>query len=284
MQDTATDPPAAVDFSIVIPTFNRARKLADCLESIAALDYDTDAFEVIVVDDGGATPLDDVISDFDRRLQIRLLRQTNAGPASARNAGAAAAVGRFVIFTDDDCAPATDWLRRLAAHYAQRPDCAVAGRTVNGLTQNIYATASQMLIDYLFDYYNQGPQQPNFATSSNLAFPLRDFIEIGGFDRSFPLAAAEDRELCDRWLHQNRPLVYAPDVQVLHFHQMNFWSFLRQQRNYGRGASVPIARLTQFGSNPCRSTSTCSATRSAAGRSCRRSALPCCSSCHNACA
>jgi glycosyltransferase involved in cell wall biosynthesis len=236
MPDRPTEHVAAVDFSIVVPTFNRPESLRACLDALVTLDYPMQDYEVIVVDDGGTAPLGELIRSYEDRLQITLLHQENAGPASARNAGANAATGRFVTFTDDDCTPADDWLRSLGERFRRQPECAVAGRTVNGLTRNIYATASQMLIDYLFDYYNQSSRQPSFATSSNLAFPRRAFIEIGGFDRSFPLAAAEDRELCDRWLHQHKALVYAPEVQVQHFHRMNLRLFLRQQRNYGRGA------------------------------------------------
>lgn len=236
MKDKPTDRPGAINFSIVIPTRDRPRSLQACLDALAALDYPKQHYEVIVVDDSSTSPLDELIRRFEDRLQIALLRQVNAGPASARNVGANVATGRFIAFTDDDCVPAVDWLHKLEKRFSEQPECAVAGRTVNGLTQNIYATTSQMLIDYLFDHYSERSRQLNFATSSNLAFPRAAFIALGGFDRGFPLAAAEDRELCDRWNFASKTVVYAPEVRVQHFHQMNFWNFLRQHRNYGRGA------------------------------------------------
>src|SRR5262249_61680217 len=58
----------------------------------------------------------------------------------------------------------------------------------------------------------------------------------GGFDTRVPRAAAEDRELCDRWRQQGRPMIYAPGAVVDHAHAMNFRKYWRQHFDYGRGA------------------------------------------------
>jgi len=76
-------------FSIVIPTYNRPKQLASCLQAIEGLTYPRDRFEVIVVDDGSRTPLDSIVNKFSDRVAVRLILQSNAGPASARNRGAA---------------------------------------------------------------------------------------------------------------------------------------------------------------------------------------------------
>ena len=79
--------------SIVIPTYNRPDQLAICLCACSRLDYPRDRFEVIVIDDGGVTPLDDVVNRFHGLLSLKLLRQENAGPATARNRRAVEAGG-----------------------------------------------------------------------------------------------------------------------------------------------------------------------------------------------
>lgn len=65
----------AQNFSIVIPTYNRPEQLVVCLQACARLDYHRDRFEVIVVDDGGATPLDEIVARFHGVLTLKLLRQ-----------------------------------------------------------------------------------------------------------------------------------------------------------------------------------------------------------------
>jgi GT2 family glycosyltransferase len=192
---------------------------------------------VIVVDDGSGKPPEDVLDRFRPALNVKLFVQEHAGPATARNTGAASAKGEFLSFTDDDCEPAPDWLRNLAARLVTTPDCIIGGPTINTLKDNVYSSASQMLIDYLYSYFNTDAHRgPLFFTSSNLAVSAAKFQESGGFDTTFPLAAAEDREFCDRWRRQGRQLIYAPEIQVYHSHELTLRSFCRQHYSYGRGA------------------------------------------------
>src|SRR5262245_37328532 len=93
-------------FSIVVPTYQRPDQLTMCLQSLTFLDYPRSNFEVIVVDDGSEMPPETVVAAFHDRLDVTLLTQPHAGPAQARNTGAAHAKGAFLVFTDDDCTPA----------------------------------------------------------------------------------------------------------------------------------------------------------------------------------
>ncbi|ULA64037.1 MAG: Putative glycosyltransferase [Nitrospira sp.] len=222
--------------SIVIPTYNRPDQLAACLRACSRLDYPRDRCEVIVVDDGGGAPLDEAVKPFHGLLTLTLLRQENAGPAAARNKGAVEAAGEVLIFTDDDCMPASDWLKVVAAQFVASPDSAVGGETYNALTQNLYSTASQLLVSYLLAYYSDIPERVRFFPSCNVAFPTKQFLEIGGFDLSFPRSAGEDRELCDRWQHRGYRLRYVPEAVVYHAHHLTAKTFLRQHFHYGCGA------------------------------------------------
>ena len=222
-------------FSIIIPTYNRPDRLANCLKAIAELDYPRDCFEVIVVDDGSKTPLESVVTSFQNQIQIKLLRQENAGPAAARNRGAAEARGKYLAFTDDDCQPTTSWLTQFAASFANSPQAMLGGKTINALQSNPFSTASQKLIDYLYEYYNPAKGKSAFFASNNIAMPAENFKALNGFDVSFPLAAAEDRDFCDRW-DRAYPMVYVPEAQIEHYHKLSLKSFWRQHFGYGRGA------------------------------------------------
>ena len=192
-------------FSIVVPTYNRPSQLASCLHALTQLDYPQERYEVVVVDDGSQTPLDATVKPFQSETNIILLRQKNAGPAAARNTGARQAKGDYIAFTDDDCMPTADWLRQLTMALQARPDAMVGGRTLTALPGNVYSSASQALIDYLYSYYSSASQGIFFA-SNNIAMSRQHFLDIGGFDVSFPLAAAEDRNLCDCWQQAGYPM------------------------------------------------------------------------------
>lgn len=249
MADGAADDPSPVatdgrrgpaeeapSFSIVIATRARPRQLGDCLSALDLLDYPRACFEVLVVDDGGPEPLDSTVAPYRGRFDLTLLRQAHGGPAAARNAGAARAVGTFLAFTDDDCQPAPDWLRALAARFGTAPEAMIGGRTVNALPENPFSTASQLLVDYLYEYYNADPAGPRFFASNNLAAPAERFRALGGFNPRFTRTAAEDRELCDRWVQFGEHLTYAPEVVIRHAHCLDLGGFWRQHFNYGHGA------------------------------------------------
>ena len=227
---------AAPLFSIVIPSYCRPQRLNRCLQAISQLDYSRDRFEVVVVDDGSDPPLEAVVAPWQAQIPIRLIHQANAGPAAARNTGAYQAKGTFLAFTDDDCTPAGDWLKQLEVCTNQFPDHLIGGRTLNALSENPYSSASQLLIDYLYEYYNVQSGNATFFASNNFAVPTRHFRELGGFDVAFPLAAGEDREFCDRWVYRGYKMHYAPNALVHHAHQLKLPSFWKQHSNYGRGA------------------------------------------------
>ena len=114
-------------FSIIVPTYNRPDKLAACLQSFVELEYPHDKFQVIVVNDSTEISVETTISPFLHQLNLTLLTQPNSGPATARNTGSFAATGKFLVFTDDDCTVAADWLQNLESRFVETPDCLIGG-------------------------------------------------------------------------------------------------------------------------------------------------------------
>lgn len=231
--------------SVVVPTCSRPGRLRSCLVGLDALDYAKDQYEVVVVDDGSAVPAETVVAPFRDRLRITLIRQANAGPAAARNAGAAQANGRFLAFIDDDCVPARAWLSALAARFSETPDCLIGGGIVNALPQNLYSTTTDLLTQYTYRYHQRRSETPCVFAAGNLAVPTKCFRELGGFSASFPLAAGEDYDLCHRWQEHGYPTAYAPEAVVYHAHALTFRAFCRQHFNYGRGLFHFRARIAR---------------------------------------
>lgn len=87
-----------IDFSVIIPTYNRLAYLKDCVASVKA--QSCSPIEIIVVDDGS----DDGSVEWlrDTHPDVRLIEQQNAGPGAARNRGAAEARGEYLAFLDSD--------------------------------------------------------------------------------------------------------------------------------------------------------------------------------------
>jgi GT2 family glycosyltransferase len=226
-------PPA---ISVVIPTRNRSDALLCCVAAIASARRPVDGLEFVVVNDGGAALPADALRAAAGGVPLQLIDQRGVGPAGARNRGAAAASGRILAFTDDDCEPHRDWLLELEQQLQRDPDVVVAGRAESLHPDNDWAVASQLLTDHLHRWYNRDPEHSSFMTSNNLALSAHTFAQLGGFDATFPTAAAEDREFAERALRAGRRLVHVPGAVVAHRHRLTARAFLRQHYGYGRGA------------------------------------------------
>lgn len=234
--DSVHEPGATTMVSVVVAAHGRTESLTRCMDALCAQSLPRDRFEVIVCDDGSPEPLEPALAPFAGRIALTVVRQQQAGPASARNEGARRATGRYLAFTDDDCVPAPDWLEQLVASFEQEPEQLVGGAIVNLLPDDPHATATQLIMDCVYTRYTVGPStQLRFFSTANLAVPAKRFRQLGGFSNSFPLAAGEDYDFCARWHHAGYLGNYAPQAVVGHAHGHDLASFWGQHFAYGRG-------------------------------------------------
>ena len=85
-------------FSVVIPTYNRARLVCEAIDSV--LMQEVGPIQIVVIDDGSTDETQSAIARYSS--QIECIRQENCGPAAAKNAGIRSATGEFVSFLDSD--------------------------------------------------------------------------------------------------------------------------------------------------------------------------------------
>ncbi len=221
-------------FSVIIPTYDRPLQLTTCVNALTKLNYPRDRFEVLVVDDGSPTSLREVVKTFGDAINVKLLCQDNTGPAGARNFGAAHATGDFLAFTDDDCEPEVNWLSAFANRFREDSRRVLGGRTINALEQNPYSATSQLIIDVVYEHFNNDEDGARFFASNNFAVSAEVFQQLKGFDAKF--LTSEDRDFCARAIQRGIKLSYAPDAVIKHAHQLTLSTLWRQHYNYGRGA------------------------------------------------
>lgn len=220
--------------SVVVPTVGRVRSLGRCLTALEHADYEPGRFEVVVANDRGLEEVESMVASFADRLRASTARPARSGPSAARNAGAAAALGEYVAFTDDDCEPEPRWLAELERSLVANSGAASGGAVRNGATENLGAVATQAVVDALHSGFNRDLDAPRFFASSNVAFPSRAFRSLGGFDEDERYA--EDRDLCERWIAAGNRFVSAPEAVVVHMRTLDLREFMGQHYGYGRGA------------------------------------------------
>jgi glycosyltransferase involved in cell wall biosynthesis len=246
------------DISVIVCSHNGERTLPVTLAHVRQQTLSRSRYEVIVVDDGS----DDDTSALARAAGVQVVRLAiPAGLAAARNAGVGAAAGAIVAFTDDDCAPARNWLAALSSSFADAAVDGVGGKVVpdcrNGfllrylqarnpltpLPAELLAcsSAGYRLRLYLRSVVVSEPEPaagaPLYcAVGANMAFRRELIVELGGFDEAFTFGG-EEEDLCRR--AHSRPhgarLRHEPDAVVVHRFEPRPGDLLRRARAYGIG-------------------------------------------------
>jgi GT2 family glycosyltransferase len=201
---------AKPDVSVVIPTRDRAARLAAALAALRAQTLEPDRFEIVVVDDGSTDGTAQVLGGQpDGAPRVASVRLEGRGPAAARNAGWRAARAPLVAFTDDDCEADAGWLEELLEAHAENP-----GAILQGVTKPIPREAELLRRPFTRTRRIEGPS-PWFATC-NIAYPREVLERLGGFDELFPEALGEDTDLGWRALEQGAHVEFAPAALVHH--------------------------------------------------------------------
>jgi glycosyltransferase involved in cell wall biosynthesis len=110
---------ATARVAVVIPCFNAARFIGDSIRSVLGQTYPN--IEIIVVDDGSTDDLDGTLGPY--RDRLTLLRQPNAGQATARNRGIAATRAEYIAFLDADDRWRSGKVAAQVAILNARPEC-----------------------------------------------------------------------------------------------------------------------------------------------------------------
>lgn len=223
-----------MNVSVVVPSRDRPEPLGRCLAALAA--QTRPPAEVVVVDDasrdGAAVAR---VGASVRGVRVRMVVGRGRGPAAARNLGVAQATGDVVAFVDDDCRPDHGWLEALVAPLAAGAPAA-AGATVVGEPASAATRASQVVTNHLLEAgLDDRFGTVDFAPTCNLAVRA-DALAGLPFDETYPLAAGEDRDWCDRAAAAGLTIRYVPGALVRHHPELTVGRFVAQQVRYGEGA------------------------------------------------
>ena len=87
--------------SVIVPVYNVARYLPQCVDSILSQDYKD--LEVILIDDGSTDTSGEICDQYaEKDPRVRVIHQKNGGAAAAKNAGLRIASGDYLTFADSD--------------------------------------------------------------------------------------------------------------------------------------------------------------------------------------
>lgn len=225
--------------SVIVPVHNGAATIGACVQALLAQDYPADRREIIIVDNNST----DATPRLVQALPVRCVAERAAQSSyAARNAGVAAARGEILAFTDADCVPAPDWLRRGVAAFNGSPGVGGVAGAIRPLPPTTlaqrYAVETQALSQ---ETAVRGNSYRPAAYTANAFYRRVAWEAAGGFDPA--VRSGGDADLA--WRVQERAgwrIAYAGDAVVAHRHRETVRGLLRQRRLYGYGSVINYAK------------------------------------------
>jgi len=217
--------------SVIVPVRNAAGDLPRLLAALTALDWPGDRLQILIVDNGST----DGSREAAAAAGVRVLEERKRGAYAARNRGLTEATGSWVAFTDADCAPRPDWLRRLLADPIPDEVGAIAGEVAALET----TTPVQRFVEArgLMKHAVTLPHKslPGFSTA-NVAVRRDVLAGLGGFRDD--VLYFGDMELAWRMqIETGLGVAFRPDAVVLHRHRRDRAALWRQGVQHGRGVA-----------------------------------------------
>ena len=232
-----------VELSVVVPTYNRAPLLDECLGALVEQERE-EPFEVVVVDDGSSDGSAAVLERYRRLLPLRFEHKANGGQASALNRGTELARGRFCLYLDDDVLASP---RLVAEHLrAQRRSGGAVALGYLGLELPPRAGGLARYVEdwwtRQFDSLARGEREPTFRNcySGNLSAPRQAVLDTGGFAEWIPRSF--DVELAYRLERAGLPLVFVPDARAVQRYTKGFVAIARDFESAGTAAVAMVRR------------------------------------------
>jgi GT2 family glycosyltransferase len=233
----------APPLSVVIPSYNRRRKLEKALSAFAAQTYPHDRYEVVVVIDGSTDGSGDLARSLEVPYRLRVVEQENRGVAAARNRGAAEAEHPLLVFLDDDLIPDHDLLAGHATAQRDRGEEEVAFGYCPPVVEGRRLWELWLRRSWE-DYYRRAADPDHQWTfmdfaSANVSLRRSLFRSSGGFDEDFR-RRNEERELGVRLLARGARLRFCPTLRARHELDTRFSTEIRHTREVAR-ADVLLA-------------------------------------------
>lgn len=237
--------------SVVIPTYNDNLRLELALWGLARQSYKE--FELVIVNDGGDTSVEETIGRYNEYLTIRYHylnpQSTVYRPSKARNAGIAQAIGDRIIFLDGDVIPSVDLIKAHAQYGSY--DIAVLGPrariresaltrlkdrmaaevlTFADIEKSVYVVDERLRIEkYAKDFkalsvfsfdtasYHSDVKFSCLCHSMNISYSKRSLMALDGFDERYDgMLHGEDHDLAIRYLSIGYGVVTIPQHFVYH--------------------------------------------------------------------
>ncbi|CAI8347980.1 MAG: Putative glycosyltransferase EpsH [Flavobacteriaceae bacterium] len=222
-----------IQFSFIIPVYNRPHQIKELLESFKALKYSS-AYEIVIVEDGSTICSSEIVASYQDVLDISYYQKPNSGPGDSRNFGMNLAKGNYYIILDSDVLLPPDYLEHVSAFLKHSyVDCFGGADAAHHSFTNLQKAINYTMTSFLTTGGIRGSKKAvqHFEPRSfNMGISKKAFEATLGFAKIHP---GEDPDLSHRITKAGFETAFVPNIAVFHKRRVSWSSFMLQVKKFG---------------------------------------------------
>lgn len=224
----------ALQFSFIIPVYNRPDEVQELLDSFKALDGDF-LYEIVIVEDGSSIDCKFVIEKYTNDLDISYYTKPNSGPGDSRNYGMKKAKGNYFIILDSDCLLPPQYLSIVYSYLSSTyVDCFGGPDAAHQSFTNLQKAINFSMTSFITTGGIRGGGNDTDAKfqprSFNMGLSKKAFIASAGFGVIHP---GEDPDLSIRLNDLGFDTVLIKEAYVYHKRRVSWKKFYQQVHKFG---------------------------------------------------
>lgn len=229
--------PIALNYSIIVPVYNRPEEIYELLDSLAK-QVDKD-FEVVIVEDGSSKKSDEIIASFTDILEISYFYKENSGPGDSRNFGMKHAKGNYFLILDSDCILPRNYFEEVKKSLNNKyVDCFGGVDTATTSFSPTQKAINYSMTSFLTTGGIRGASEKLgkfHPRSFNMGLSKKAFEATGGYKKIY---IGEDIDLSIRLWKAGFETNLLKNVAVFHKRRVDWQKFRNQVTEFGSGRPI----------------------------------------------
>lgn len=222
-----------LDFSFIVPVYNRPNEIKELLDSLLLQTY-TQPFEIVIVEDGSTISSEELVLEYQSKLDITYLKKPNSGPGDSRNYGMERAKGNYFIVLDSDCIIPPQYLVKANASLEKEyVDCYGGPDAAHESFTLVQKAINYAMTSFLTTGGIRGGKKAvdKFQPRSfNMGLSKKAFEATGGYGNIHP---GEDPDLTIRIWNTGFKTKLIPEAFVYHKRRIDWNKFYIQVNKFG---------------------------------------------------
>lgn len=231
--------------SVVIPTLNRARVLAQTIDQIESQTVPRDAYEVIVVDNASTDDTHSMLAEKSLEYSnLKFLFQSKPGAAPTRNAGLRKASGDIVLFIDNDILAERDLIEKHLEYQDRHSNASIIGAVITPWDGRTDSFLRYLRHRGIYNPYTitSGTMDFSYYHTGNVSTRRSTLLDAGGFNEEFFIYGMEDIELGYRLQKLGCRMIHGDQARAVHQYFPTYKEFIErcEQAGYSLGKLIEL--------------------------------------------